>query len=347
MAKPRVFISSTFYDLKHIRSSLEQFVENLGYDAVLSEKGAIAYDPDLPLDESCYREVENSDIFVLIIGGRYGSHASGEDEAPSEDFFDRYASITKREYESAVKRDIPIYILVDRAVHTEYETFRKNRGKQDITYAHVDSVNVFLLIDDILSQARNNPIHQFDRHTEIATWLREQWGGLFKEMLSRRAGQQKLASLADQVSGLAEISTTLKTYLEVVVSNVSERDEAKKLIDTEEERLVESKRMQEFAKHVLVIELVDALGCTDLEGARDIFSKARSMEELAELYEELDPNFYNAERMMKYWREDNRVPKLINEVREILGLGLIGYTTSAARSTSQKKKKKTAKKKPK
>ncbi len=173
MATPRVFISSTFYDLKHIRSSLEQFVESLGYEPVLSEKGVIAFDPDLPLDESCYREVRNSDIFVLIIGGRYGSPASAEEAAPSEDFFDRYASITKREYESAVEREIPIYILVDRAVYTEYETFKRNRGKEYITYAHVDSVNVFLLIDEIFNQARNNPLHQFDRHTEIAAWLRE------------------------------------------------------------------------------------------------------------------------------------------------------------------------------
>ncbi|RYD51203.1 MAG: DUF4062 domain-containing protein [Sphingobacteriales bacterium] len=53
MARPRVFISSTFYDLKHIRSSLETFVHSLGYDAVLFEKGLVAYNPDTPLDESC------------------------------------------------------------------------------------------------------------------------------------------------------------------------------------------------------------------------------------------------------------------------------------------------------
>ena len=70
MARPRVFISSTYYDLKHLRSSLDNFVESLGFDAILSEKGKIAYTPDLPLDESCYREVGTADIFVLIIGGR-------------------------------------------------------------------------------------------------------------------------------------------------------------------------------------------------------------------------------------------------------------------------------------
>ncbi len=326
MAGPRVFISSTFYDLKHIRSSLEQFVEDLGYDPILSEKGDIAYDPNKPLDESCYREVGNADIFVLIIGGRYGSHASDEGKTPSQDFFDRYASITKREYETAVKQDIPIYILVDRAVHTEYETFKRNREKQDVKYAHVDSVNVFLLIDEILSQTRNNPVHQFDRHTEIATWLREQWSGLFKEMLSRRTEQQKLTSLTDQVEGLGEISTTLKRYLELIVSNV-DKPEAKKLIKTEKERLDETKRMQEFAKRPWIFGIVEIDGLTDLEGARDLFSKARSIEDVAELIVELDPKSDPAEELIKYWRKDNYGPEQINEIRKILGLDPIGFST--------------------
>lgn len=39
MARPRIFVSSTHYDLKHLRSSLENFIESLGFDAILSEKG--------------------------------------------------------------------------------------------------------------------------------------------------------------------------------------------------------------------------------------------------------------------------------------------------------------------
>lgn len=33
MAKPRVFISSTFYDLRQIRSDLDNFIDTLGYEA--------------------------------------------------------------------------------------------------------------------------------------------------------------------------------------------------------------------------------------------------------------------------------------------------------------------------
>jgi hypothetical protein len=78
MARPRVLVSSTYYDLKHLRSSIESFIQSLGYEAVLSEKGAIAFSPDVPLDESCYREVRNTDLFVLILGGRADARASND-----------------------------------------------------------------------------------------------------------------------------------------------------------------------------------------------------------------------------------------------------------------------------
>jgi hypothetical protein len=55
---------------------LETFSQSLGYEPVLSEKGDIAYTPDLPLDESCYREAAGADVLVLIIGGRYGTEKS-------------------------------------------------------------------------------------------------------------------------------------------------------------------------------------------------------------------------------------------------------------------------------
>ena len=346
MAKPRVFISSTFYDLRHIRSSLEQFVEALGYEAVLSEKGRIAFDPSLPLDESCYREVRNSDILVLIVGGRYGSMASEEGTETSEDFFDRYSSITRKEYEAAVERDIPVYILVDREVYTEYETFKKNRSVENITYVQVDSVNVFLLIDQILGQARNNPLHQFEHQSEITSWLREQWGGLFKEMLAGRSEQRQLSSLDDQVKGLSEINTTLKRYLEEIVSRVSESGEAEELIESEDQRLAESRRMQEFSKHPWVQTMVERYEETDLEGAKRLFSEATSIEDIALAVVKLSPETSDIHKLLKMWQE-TQIEKgdgtsfgefHINNAREILGLPRLGYSGSLQQKKATGKK---------
>lgn len=249
MAKPRVFISSTYYDLKHVRASLENFIELLGYDPVLSEKGDIAYMPDAPLDESCYREVGNADIYVLIIGGRYGSQASDEKQT-SPNFFTRYDSITKMEYESAVDADIPVYILIEKSVYSDYENWLKNKENNSFKYAHVDSVNIFHLIEALLAQPRNNPIYQFDRYTDIEGWLKEQWAGLLRELLKKLSSQKQLSSLSAQVTELAEINKTLKRYLEAVMVKVSPAD-SNKLIKSESNRLEEVHRISKIESNPL------------------------------------------------------------------------------------------------
>lgn len=38
MAKPRIFISSTFYDLKQVRSDLDNFITGLGYEVSVMKK---------------------------------------------------------------------------------------------------------------------------------------------------------------------------------------------------------------------------------------------------------------------------------------------------------------------
>jgi len=98
MVKPRVFVSSTYYDLKHIRNSLKSFIESFGYEAVLFEDGNIPYDNLLPLDQSCYSEVTRCHMFVLIIGGRYGSPSSTGDNKGSENNNNSCNSITLQEY---------------------------------------------------------------------------------------------------------------------------------------------------------------------------------------------------------------------------------------------------------
>jgi len=125
MANLRVFISSTYYDLKHVRSYVASFITKMGYDATLSEKGKIAYDPSLPLDESCYQDTISSNILVLIVGGRYGSATSETDtKNNNNEFYQRYESVTRKEFETASSHNIPTYILVEKAVMVEYETFK-------------------------------------------------------------------------------------------------------------------------------------------------------------------------------------------------------------------------------
>jgi hypothetical protein len=249
MAQPRVFISSTYYDLKYVRSSLELFIESLGFEPVLSEKGGVPYSPSRALDESCYREVQNCDIYVLIIGGRYGSEASGSKGARGHGT-DDYESVTKMEYKAAVERDIPVYVLIEKSVYSEYQTFLRNRESSEVKYAHVDNVGVYRFVEEILAQPRNNPVQSFDRYSEIEDWLRLQWAGLFRELMLRMSSQQQIASLAEQVEELAEVNKTLRRYLEEVVAKVS--PEASTIISSESARLAEASIDRDLRQNGLI-----------------------------------------------------------------------------------------------
>jgi Domain of unknown function (DUF4062) len=316
MAKPRVFVSSTFYDLKHIRSSLDIFIEGLGFEPILSEKGDIAYSPDYPLDESCYREVQTADIFVLIIGGRYGSEASGTEKRPNPQFFDKYESITKMEYESALQKDLPTYILIEKNVHAEYHTFLRNKENTNIVYAHVDSSNIFRLIEEILSKPRNNPIFTFERFSEIEAWLREQWAGLFPEYLNRRSQQQQIAALSAQVGELREIGETMRRYLEAIVPKVVDPKEGKALVKTENERLKEAQKLRMIETNFFwgVLRSHYRRSGVRKEQFSDLALNAKSF---GDLLKQLDPDVRHETLIML---TDEALRESANELLSLLGL---------------------------
>lgn len=219
MAKPRVFISSTYYDLKHIRSALGVFVDSLGFESIMNERGAIPYSHTEALDESCYKEVKQCDIMVLIIGGRYGSPESIDRDRVTQtkknfkndkvdEFFLKYKSVTRKECESALDANIPLYVFIEKAVHIEYETYKANENSTSIKYAQVTSVNVFEMIKAIEELPLNNVIKSFEHYHEIEDWLRNQWAGLFKDLLQRMTSQVQFESLSTQVSQLNESNKT-------------------------------------------------------------------------------------------------------------------------------------------
>ena len=102
--KPTVFISSTCYDLKQIRSDLKNVIENdLGFEVLLSEYSSFPIDPSLGTVDNCLRVVqERADIFILIIGNRYGYQT------------DNGKSVTNLEYLRAKEKGIPIYAFMER-----------------------------------------------------------------------------------------------------------------------------------------------------------------------------------------------------------------------------------------
>lgn len=183
MAKPSIFISSTYVDLAGVRDALSHSLSDMGYEPVLFEKGGVFFDPTRPLDESCYEEVKRCDIFVLIIGGRYGSPASRSKRecGPS------YNSVTKAEYITARNRGIPIYTFVDEKVLHQLGTWRDNPTSRDtIKFAGVDNPAVFELVQSILELGKNNIVFKFSTVDDIMQNIKSQMAHLVQDAIHGR-----------------------------------------------------------------------------------------------------------------------------------------------------------------
>ena len=148
--KPRIFISSTCYDLKFVREDLADFVKEYDYEPILSENGDIGYTPGQNLDKSCYDAMQTSDMVILIVGSEYGSAASGE----VKDEFAEYISITRKEFRTAIDVGIPVFAMIDKKVMTEYGIYETNveeieKNDLPIKFKIVKDINVFRFIKEI------------------------------------------------------------------------------------------------------------------------------------------------------------------------------------------------------
>ena len=124
MATPRVFVSSTCYDLQELRYQLRQFIAGLGYEPVMSEYGDIFYDFDEHVQDACRQEIARSHLFVLIVGNNYGSiyHGHEETEAIPD-------SVTLREFRKALDVGIPKFVFVNQWVLYDYQNYRRALGQ--------------------------------------------------------------------------------------------------------------------------------------------------------------------------------------------------------------------------
>lgn len=314
MARPRVFVSSTHHDLRDLRASLDRFITSLGFDAVLSEKGNIVYGHDRALDESCYREAENADILVLLIGGRYGSPQSTGPRVDESEFYRRYDSITKVEYERARARRVPTYVVIDRAVLAELYVYRLNRDNTAIRYAHAASINVFDLIESVMSES-NVSIMPFDKPDEVESLLREQWAGHYRELLHQQSEQSRLSGLEEQISRLQQVGATLKKYMEAVLEH-SDPDASKALIAAEERRL-EALRRHEALRANNWTKFMESNG-VDLA---DYVDAMRASQSAAEFLAIVSKSIPSEKRLwlLRQMLSDTVFQRDFNEARSLLG----------------------------
>ena len=198
MAVPRVFISSTYYDLRQVRYNVGDFIKSLGYEIVMHERSGVAYTQNEPLEHDCYHEMASCDIAVCIIGNHFGSRSLDND-----------LSITMNEIQSAIQNKKKVYIFIAKDVYIENRTYEQNKENSGFRSAYTDDIRIHTFISELKKNTRVM-IESFEVTDDITRTLKLQFAGLFQNLLSREA------SLSDsRVSfDLQQSADTIKAVIE-------------------------------------------------------------------------------------------------------------------------------------
>jgi len=222
MAKPKVFISSTCYDLGEVRDSLISFVNSFGFDPVLSEHGDVFFHPDLHTHDSCIHEIGNCQLFILLIGGRFGGTY----------VHDIKKSITNAEYEAAVFNKIPVFTYIKKNVLDNHHLYQTNKNKifaDSIDYPAIENQNHSKLIFEFINKVRkstiNNAYEPFEVSRDIESHLRKQWAGMFFDFLKSREVNSQIESTNEAVNQIKYASSRLEDIL-ADIYNVVDKENA-------------------------------------------------------------------------------------------------------------------------
>jgi hypothetical protein len=200
MPTPRVFVSSTCYDLHYIRDSLEMFIRTMGFEPVLSERGHVYYNPSMHVQDSLLDEVAKCQMFVLVIGGRFGSKFKGSEE-----------SVVNHEYRKAIDSRIPVFAVVESAVYSGFKVYLKNMENRNvdrskIIYSDVDSCKIFDFMQEVESKAYNNALFSFSNVSELESYLRQQWAGLMFNLLTQKTAYERETEIFETLSHVEFLS---------------------------------------------------------------------------------------------------------------------------------------------
>jgi hypothetical protein len=154
MARPKIFLSSTCYDLSMVRSELMDFLGQRGFEVINSENDTFGVTPGRHSHTACLEEVDNASYLLLLIGKRRGGTYIGSEN-----------SITNEEYSRAVSAGIPCIVCVLREVEDYRKTYKKN-PRADHSHV-VDDPRIFHFIDYIASAHSDNWIHTFENVNDL------------------------------------------------------------------------------------------------------------------------------------------------------------------------------------
>ncbi|MCZ2486939.1 DUF4062 domain-containing protein [Aquirufa antheringensis] len=241
MATPRIFVSSTCYDLQEIRFQLRNFINDFGYDAVMSEFDDIFYSYDKHVQDSCLDEIGKCQLFVLVIGNNYGSfYHQDKQEVKIPD------SVTLSEFRRALETKIPKHIFINKYVEYDYKNYKRALDKETLIYFEENSVSdektfevkaqikkdfdktfffpyesykyVFYFLEIVNELKENNAVNSFETFLDVKDSLRKQWAGFMYESLTRK--EKNVSSVIQPLE--AKIDKIEKSILKLIESKTSD-----------------------------------------------------------------------------------------------------------------------------
>lgn len=251
MAIPKVFVSSTCFDLKEERAQLERFIENYGFQPILSEYSGVYFDVDQHTHESCVNEVAHCDLFVLIISGRYGGkYKEGNGE-----------SITQAEYNKARELGLPVFSFVKADVYDAQHIYKENIKANNEEFAkkiqypaidkQKDAAGIFNFIESVHRASENNAVETYQSFTDIESHLKKQWAGMFHSFLQKRKEKDKVESMGTLLNNLMSSSNKLETLVESLHSKELGPEATKEIVDSQERESIAIHFYQELFEMIV------------------------------------------------------------------------------------------------
>jgi len=283
MAIPRIFVSSTCYDLQEIRFQLRHFIKEYNYEPVMSEFDDIFYNYESHVQDSCLEEIKKCQLFTLVIGNNYGSiYHQEKDSSQIPD------SVTLKEFKEALEVEIYKHIFINKYVDYDYQNYKRALNKKflvhfqeknipdnevgaekrkiklefDKTYPFpYDSYSyVFHFLDIIheIKDGSSNAYNTFESFADIKDSLKKQWAGFMYESLTKKKKRDtnefkilndSIKHIDSNIKKLLESKVQSKdTLMSFDVSELSKSVDLNKLLDLQQKvsRILDSIFCSEF-----------------------------------------------------------------------------------------------------
>ncbi|MFR1830451.1 MAG: DUF4062 domain-containing protein [Clostridium butyricum] len=264
MKKLQVFISSTYIDLKEERQAAVEAILDSGNIPAGMELFKAGNETQLKTIE---RWIDESDVYLLILGGRYGSieEKSGK-------------SYTHLEYEYAVKKNIPIFAVV----LSESKIFKKASiiGKSNsMEEKEIDKYKKFkeLVYSKIVREVEDikdiklsihTTLNEFMKLYKFSGWIKgkeiDDYNNLLKENNRLLNENQELKNNIDKITKKAEIGSYNYEVLRDTLRN-KKIVFSKKLINKEKDLEINYIQFIKVYKNMLITGVTNQYGTSDLE----------------------------------------------------------------------------------